>query len=123
MLNRWIKSEKEGELKLSPLVDIQEYENKIIMSVEMPGVDSQTLDVSLHDDELTIKGMKVKENIPKKYTSLLQERMIAEYYRVFRINADIEEENIAASYENGILTIELLKTKKPEPKRIEIKVG
>ena len=123
MFDKLKLSRKNDEaLVVLPNTNIYEQDENIVLSIEIPGADKDSLDVNLEGNILMISAKKKKEEIPRQYQTLFQERQIVEYRRTFEINAEIDKENIDAEYENGILKITLFRVEKTQPKRIEIKV-
>jgi len=102
-----------------PRTDISEDNENLYFEFELPGIDQQTLKVSLNDENiLSISGEKKSpesENIKKTRN----ERFFGNFERNFQLPDNVTGENIKASYENGILTITVPK-KKPEVRNIEI---
>lgn len=97
-------------------VDIVEEDDDLIFKAELPGIEKDDLTVDLKNNILTIKADK--KRISKTY--LRSETYHGILSRSFSIPYQIDED-INASYKDGILTIVLKKKKEPESKRIEIK--
>lgn len=102
-----------------PVVSIRENETDIVLELEMPGVDKETISVDVQGSELTILS---KRNVALRegYTFLCNERQSVEYKRVFTLGNDIDKNGIKASYENGILIVTLMKSEESKPKKIMI---
>jgi len=112
---------QENIQEVRPPVDIYETEKGIVLEVDMPGVNRNTLDVELHGDNLRIVGTKNKDQVSDKQAILYQERYPnIEYRREFQLNAEVDRQNIKANYQNGTLTINLVKSKEAQPKKINI---
>jgi len=115
------KKNQEDLMIIRPCVNIYEQNNNIILAVEMPNVDKQTLDVNLDNNQLIIRAIKKKDEISKEYHSIHQERSRVGYERRFEINTEIDRDKIEAEYKNGILTVTLAKAEAEQPKKITIK--
>lgn len=122
MLDKLIKNKKDEMVTVRPNMNIYFEGEKIVVAVEMPGVDKDSLEINLENNNLFIRGRKRKEEVDKEYKELYKERLLVEYERIFELNADIDKEKIDANYENGILKVILNKTETAKPKRIEIKL-
>jgi HSP20 family protein len=86
----------------------------------MPGVKKEDVKIKLEDGNLVIMGrIDYDETVNKKY--VLQETVLGNYYRRFKISDSIDETKIDAKLENGILNIKLPKHERVKPKTIEIK--
>lgn len=97
--------------------DIYEKDNKYFIEMEVPGFNKEDIDISLKEGYLTVKAEKKMSNEEKdenkKY--LRKERNYIKTERSFNLG-NIDEENIDASFENGVLKIEIPKVE--ENKRI-----
>ena len=104
----------------SPSVDIFETENSITVKAEVPGVKQDDIELSLENNVLTLKGERrfEKDTNDENYHRI--ERAYGTFSRSFSIPAVVDEDNIAADYKEGVLTITLPKTEKARPKQIAI---
>ena len=86
--------------------DIYEKDNKYYIEMEVPGFKKEDIDISLKDGNLTVKAEKKMSNEEKdddkKY--LRKERSYMRTERSFNLG-NVDEENIDASFENGVLNI------------------
>lgn len=101
--------------------DIYEKDSNIHIEMDIPGFDKEDINIEINKGNLVITAeKKEEENEDKKY--LRRERKFyGKYQRSFYLG-DIDEENIAASFENGILKISIPKKTEEETKKlIEIK--
>lgn len=104
---------------ISPAVNVSELEKEFLIEIEMVDLKKENIDVQFSGKELTIRG-KRQNDIQKKYAPLLLEREPYEYFRTFMIDYEIQKDKIDAKYENGVLTLKLLKGEKALPKKIKI---
>jgi HSP20 family molecular chaperone IbpA len=102
-----------------PDVDIVERKDDIIIMADMPGVDKNSVDITLENKVLTIYG-KVDTEIPEKHKLYISEYGIGDYHRVFIINEEIDRDKIEASVKNGVLKILLPKSEALKTKKIEV---
>ena len=105
--------------------DIKETDSNYVLEVDLPGFDKKDINMQLDNGYLSITARrehKSEEGQDKKGNFIRRERSFGQFSRSFYVG-DIQEEDIDAKLENGILTIKLPKDKKEEPKtkRIEIK--
>jgi len=104
-----------------PPVDIYETQKEVVLCIEMPGVGKETLNVELQGSNLTIHGLKKKDNIEEKYHALYNERhTAAEYRRDFQLNSEVDRQKITANYINGVLKVTLVKSQEAQPQKIVI---
>src|SRR5215510_941358 len=93
----------------SPMVDVYEREDEIVIFVEMPGVDKSDVQLSWNDGVLTISGQK-RQQVPGKRTRYLcLERAYGQFRREIEINVPIDRKKARAELENGLLRISLPK--------------
>lgn len=110
----------EKESWVAPLIDIYETEDDFFLNAYMPGVKKEDVKIKLEDGNLVIMGrIDYDETVNKKY--VIQETVLGNYYRRFKISDSIDETKIDAKLENGILNIKLPKHERVKPKTIEIK--
>jgi HSP20 family protein len=110
-----------SELAVTPALDIKEDEKSVIVTAELPGVESKDVHVSVHDNVLTIKGEKRSEKQEDKHNYHYVERSYGSFARRVMLPADVDSEHAKASMDKGVLTLELPKSKSPGAKTITIK--
>ncbi|MBN1493432.1 MAG: Hsp20/alpha crystallin family protein [Candidatus Omnitrophica bacterium] len=113
------KNDEKRALILQPAVNIQELGDHVILQAEMPGLTKEDVTVEVQGDELTISGTR-RDDTPKGYTTLLQERVPVQYKRIFGLGNQIDKCAVSANYENGILMLTLKKTAAAQPKKITV---
>jgi HSP20 family protein len=106
-----------------PAVDIYEDAQKVMLKLEVPGIDQKDLDVRIEDHTLTVKGERKFESEEKEQNFHRIERRYGSFYRAFTLPNTVDTENVAASYNAGVLKLELKKKPEAQPKQIEIKVA
>ena len=111
-----------NQYTFTPKVDIWETEAGYNLEVEMPGVDKNGVDVKLEEGVLSILG-RVEQEGTNGFEKVYSEYESGNYERQFQISEVIDESNIKATINNGILQLELPKRESAKPKRIEVKVG
>jgi len=106
----------------SPAVDILERKDEITVMADMPGVDEQTVSVSLEKNMLLIRG-SVRAEIPKDHTLTLSEYGVGDYERSFTLSNDIDRDKIQASVKNGVLKLILPKSGLDKPRTIQVQAA
>lgn len=117
-------SEKETTLEkaraiIQPACSICEDDGKVILHIEMPGVEKDGIEVSVEKNELIIFGKAAKLEAEGKY--LINERHPGDYRKRFIIDETIDREKIEASMNNGILSLTLRTKESAKPKKVEIR--
>ena len=100
-------------------MEINETKNSVVVEAEMPGMDSKSLDISLTDDLLTIRGEKKQETKTDNGDCYCTERTYGKFSRSVRLPSSVKKnsDEIKASYKDGVVRIEIPKT---ETKAIKI---
>ena len=103
-----------------PAVDIYETDQDVVLMADMPGVDENSVDVSLEKNVLTIYG-RVEPQIPAGHTLAYAEYRIGDYQRSFTISNTIDWERIEGVVKNGVLRLTLPKAGPATTKKISVK--
>jgi len=110
-----------GEGDWMPAVDVSETGKKIVVKAEVPGMDAKDIDISLNGRVLTIKGEKRDEHKEEGENYHRVERRYGTFSRTFELPADVDANKVKATYKDGVLKLELPKTKEQSVKKIEVK--
>ena len=106
-----------------PAVDVNETETEFLLSADMPGLDKKDVSVNIHDGVITIKGERTIDNEKSNDDYRIRERQLGSFNRSFRLPDNVNEVNVAAKFNNGVLTITLPKTKEVIPEGRQIKIS
>jgi HSP20 family molecular chaperone IbpA len=106
----------------NPDVDIIEGKDKILLIADMPGVNENSVEVTLDDNVLTIYG-GVDWKLPEKMKLTHAEYGVGDYQRIFTIAGDINTEKIQANVKNGVLRLLMPKNDTPKMRKIPVKGG
>jgi HSP20 family protein len=106
-----------------PAVDIYEDDKKVMLKLEVPGIDEKDLDVSVENNTLTVKGERKFESEEKEENFHRIERRYGSFYRAFTLPSTVDTEHVQAKYNAGVLKLELLKKPEAQPKQIKINVA
>jgi len=98
--------------------NIKEREDHVCIEMVIPGFKKDEIEIFFENDLLTIKGKKElkKENESTKY--IINEYNVAEFSRSFKINPNLNSDDISSSLEDGILNVKVPRIKKVENKKI-----
>jgi HSP20 family molecular chaperone IbpA len=105
-----------------PLADIRDTGHGVVLSVEMPGVGPDEVDIDLERRVLTIRG-RGRVTSPEGFRRVYAEYGEGDYERAFTLSEDIDEAAIRAEMRDGVLTLTLPRAEAAKPKRIEVKAG
>jgi len=106
-----------------PAVDIYEDPQKVVLKLEVPGIEEKDLDVRVENHTLTVKGERKFEKEEKEENFHRIERRYGSFYRAFTLPSTVDTENVQASYNAGVLKLELKKKAEAQPKQIKVSVG
>ena len=103
-----------------PSINIKENENEFVVDVAAPGFEKEDFNIELNHDVLTISSQVKEESESKegeKFTR--KEFSYKSFKRSFTLPELVEDENISATYKNGILSIHIPKKEEAKPKPIK----
>jgi len=106
-----------------PAVDIYEDEKQVVLKIEAPGIEEKDLDVSVENNTLTVKGERKFEKEEKEENFHRIERRYGSFARAFTLPSTVDTEHIQASYNAGVLKLELKKKPEAQPKQIKVNIG
>ncbi len=105
-----------------PAVDIYEDDQKVTLKLEVPGIEEKDLDIRVENNTLTVKGERKFEKEEKEENFHRIERRYGSFYRAFTLPSTVNTEDVQASYNAGVLKLELAKKPEAQPKQIKINV-
>ena len=94
---------------LSPLVDIKEKDNDIIVTTDLPGVDKKDVSIDVRDGKVWINANTHEESEEEKEGYLMRERTYSKFARAFSLPSAVNEDEANAKLEDGVLTITMPK--------------
>lgn len=108
---------------LRPSVDIAENPESYEISVEVPGVDKNDVEITVRDDSLVVRGEKKREEKGERGRYHYVERSVGAFERVLSLPADVDRDHISANFKDGVLaiTINKLESAKADVRKIEIR--
>lgn len=106
----------------SPRVDIFEDEEALTIVADMPGVQSENVNIDLREDVLTITGVPTV-SVSEEEEHVLREYETGKYFRQFTLSDVIDQVNIQASLTQGVLRVTLPKVGPAKPRKIQITEG
>jgi HSP20 family protein len=104
----------------TPSVQVTETDHAIDVTVELPGMMKDDVEVDLENNVLTIRGEKKQEKEEKEKEQYLFERYYGSFQRSFALPAPVDESRVKAEFRNGVLRINLEKSVQAKGKKITI---
>ena len=103
-----------------PRADIYETDGQVFVIADMPGVDENSIDITLEKNTLTIRGFVDPENYPD-YSLSYAEYGVGDYERSFVLSGEIDQDLIEASVKNGVLRLAMPKLGEAKARKIHVK--
>ena len=105
-----------------PKVNVYEYDTKIGVIAEIPGLDKKDLNIEVEEGVLTVSGEKSHGFDEGKAKVLRRELKHSSFKRQFTLGEQLDGENISANFKDGILSIEIPKIEPALPKKNIVKI-
>lgn len=111
-----------GNTNWSPAVDIHETSNELRLDVELPGLQEKDVELEVENGVLSVRGQKSAERKEEGEEGRyhLVERSYGAFYRSFQLPQGVDEKQIQADFDRGVLHIRIPKAALPQPRRIQI---
>ena len=104
----------------TPSVDIYETEQQLVMTAEVPGIEDKDIEIKIEDNTLTLKGERKFEKETQEENYHRVERAYGSFYRSFSLPPYIDQDNIEAEHENGVLKITMPKKHEAKPRQVKV---
>ncbi len=105
-----------------PPVDVLEDKDAVRINVELPGVKTEDVKISLENSVLTIRGEKRQTAEESTEHVHRYERSYGVFERSFTVPTTVDADHIQASYDLGVLTVKLPKVEKAKPRQIAVRI-
>lgn len=106
----------------TPAVDLFDQEDKLIAELELPGVDKDTIDISVVGGVLHIRAERKPPAGIQDEDYYCCERPRGSFYRAIQLPTDVDVDKITAEYTDGILKVTLPKAPEVKPKKVSVTV-
>ena len=105
-----------------PAVDIHEYTDRFELYVDVPGVEPNSVELTLEDGVLTLSGERIQRSSKRdgEPQSRRTERSQGQFYRRFVLPDTVDSDRVNATGKDGVLTVTIPKQAKALPRRIQI---
>ena len=105
---------------VTPAVDIFEQEGGLTVLADVPGVEPSDLNIQIENGVLTLYG-RARHSVQGQ--PLYREFHLSGFYRQFRLADELDNENVKAELKNGVLTLNMNRSARAEPRRIEVRTA
>jgi len=104
----------------APRTDLSETDDAFHIRLDVPGMTKDDITINLQNDTLTVSGERTSERKEKGEEYVRVERAFGNFHRTFTLPDAVDAENVEATYDEGVLTINVPKTEKSTRRQIEI---
>jgi HSP20 family protein len=107
-----------------PPLDVYESGDRFVVAVELPGIEPADVEVSVEDNTLSIKGQReffYKDASDESFRRI--ERRYGQFTRTLTLPTTADAEKVTASFDKGVLTIEVPKREEAKPRKITVKAS
>ncbi len=130
-LDRWMEEalgaqawgREENLRQWLPTTDVSETPEHLTLRLEVPGMAREDVKLSVEDDVLTVRGQKRQETSQENENFLRSERAYGMFERSFTLPAHFDRENVTASMDRGVLTIQVPRREEARAREIRIESG
>ena len=105
----------------NPSLDLAETDNAFEVRVDVPGMESKDIDIEVNGNIVTIRGERKEEKEEKGKNYHRMERRHGTFSRTLTLPCNVNEDEVAAAYTNGVLTVTLPKREDVAPKKVSVK--
>lgn len=107
-----------------PMVPMDAYRHgdQFVVHIDVPGVDPEAIDLTVEKNVLTVTARRERA-FEEADEVLVAERPLGEFRRQLFLGDQLDTENIAADYDNGVLTLTLQVAEQAKPRKVEVKAS
>ena len=106
-----------------PKVNVYEYDDKVGIIAEIPGLDKKDLKIEVEDGILIISGDKHGLFDDNGAKVLRRELKGSSFKRQFELGEQLDGEKVKASFKDGLLSVDIPKVEPTKPKKLSVKIG
>jgi HSP20 family protein len=116
---------RRGGATWTPAVDIHETSKELRIDFELPGIRPEDVEIDVENGMLTVRGEKTAERKEEDEEGRyhLVERSYGSFFRSFQLPQGVDEQQIGADFDQGVLHVRIPKAALPQPRRIQIGTG
>jgi HSP20 family protein len=107
--------------QFAPALDVAEKDNCFELHMDIPGMESKDIDIQVQGNTVTVTGSRKEEKEEKGTTFHRIERSSGSFSRTVTLPCNVAEKEVAADYNNGVLSVVLPKSEDAKPRKISVK--
>lgn len=108
---------------MAPPIDAHRTETGLRVRIELPGMGPEDVDVSVHDHQLVVSGVRETDEKIEEERWIRRERSYGRFQRAFTLPEGVDAEEITASFEHGVLQLDIPNPPERQPQKIQIGAG
>ncbi|MFH0878087.1 MAG: Hsp20/alpha crystallin family protein [Lentisphaerota bacterium] len=103
-----------------PAVNVWSNADEVVVTAEVPGIDSKDLNIDVQGDQLTLAGERKVDAPSEEAVCHRCERGYGKFVRSMRLPFDVESGKVSARYQNGVLMVTLPRAEASKPRKIAV---
>jgi HSP20 family protein len=103
-----------------PTADVEEYNDRFVLKLDVPGVDLAAIDITLDQGVLAVSGERARDAGAKDLERARSERPYGRFHRRFTLPDTVDAAAVQATGRNGIIEVTIPKQPKAQPRRIQV---
>jgi HSP20 family protein len=107
----------------NPPLDVYQDKDHVFVKTELPGLNKEDIEITLHENALSIAGERKQEKEAKEGDGYRSERFFGRFNRSVTLPVLVQSSGVTAQYKDGILTVTLAKAEEAKPKQIEVQLN
>ena len=107
----------------APALDLYEDKDSLILKAELPGMKKEDIDISIHDNTITVSGERKNEKKYESSETSRAERFFGRFQRTLALSKKVDMGGVKAVYQDGILTVTLPKAPEAKPRQIAVQTN
>jgi len=104
----------------TPRIDLIETDEHYGLRADLPGIAKEDVSITVENGQLIIRGERKHETMTEDEDVVRSERAFGRFHRMLRLPQTVDQNKIEATFEDGVLSVELPKTEASKPKKIDI---
>jgi HSP20 family protein len=122
-MNRLFEGTLGGTPQAYPPMNVWTNDEGAVLTAELPGVDPETIDISVTGNAVTVNGIREAAELPDGVKFNRQERFAGKFSRSFELPFNVESDKVDAVFQKGILQLSLPRAEAEKPRRITVKAA
>ena len=103
-----------------PALDVWETPTEVVYAFDLPGIPEEQINIEVKDETLTVSADREKTEESSENGFYRFERRYGTFARAVGLPQGVDQDNISARYENGVLEVRVPKPEEQKPKKIEL---